>query len=547
MNFKATIANSLWLGSNLPAWMRFQSALNHPAETQKQLLGDYLLKNTGSAYGKAHVFAEIKNYEEFVQRVPLNDYNDLKPWIERIIGGEKQVLTGEAVTHLIPTSGSSGARKLIPFTASLQREFNAAVGPWLIDLLRQFPGIAGGPAYWSVTPITSDAETEDSAVPIGFDADTAYLGGTRQRLASVVMAVPDELRFVKDMDVFRYVTLLCLLRQRELRLVSVWHPSFLSLLLDALPANWQDLLTDIRSGQCQYAEILPPVVRTALKLRPLPERANELSSADPRKPETLWPHLKLISCWGDGYAKFTKADLKHRFPGVFAQSKGLLATEAAMTIPFQGLHPIAVRSHFFEFLDSQGKIQLTHELEENKIYEVVVTTGGGLWRYRLQDQVQVIGFVGKTPSLRFLGRVGNISDRFGEKFSESFVVQAMQEALGESNPLPRFALLAPDEGHASCCYTLYIEGEIQDALAARLDTALQKNPQYAWCRKLGQLKLLRLFKIETSGYEVFITSRLSQGKRVGEIKPCLLSPESGWSRIFSGKYIEETASIPVRR
>ena len=57
------------------------------------------------------------------------------------------------------------------------------------------------------------------------------------------MAVPDELRLVKDMEVFRYVTLLCLLRQRELRLISVWHPSFLTLLVDALSTNWQELLT----------------------------------------------------------------------------------------------------------------------------------------------------------------------------------------------------------------------------------------------------------------------------------------------------------------
>ena len=179
-------------------------------------------------------FAATKN---FAKRVPLMDYEDFEPWIERIRRGEANVLTREPVTRLVPTSGSTGARKLIPFTAGLQREFNAAIGPWLIDLLRQSPGIASGPAYWSVTPVMGNAEPEDSAVPIGFDADTAYLGGTRQRLANVVMAVPDELRFIKDMEVFRYVTLLCLLHQRELRLISVWHPSFLSLLLDVSAGN----------------------------------------------------------------------------------------------------------------------------------------------------------------------------------------------------------------------------------------------------------------------------------------------------------------------
>ena len=114
----------------------------------------------------------------------------------------------------------------------------------------------------------ADAETAVSEIPIGFDADTAYLGGTRQRLASAVMAVPDALRLIKSVEIFRYVTLLCLLRQRELRLISVWHPSFLTLLLDALPASWDALLADIGNGSCKYASSVSPVVREALKLAP---------------------------------------------------------------------------------------------------------------------------------------------------------------------------------------------------------------------------------------------------------------------------------------
>src|SRR2546426_7503148 len=108
----------------------------------------------------------------------------------RIRQGEANVLTHAPVTHLIPTGGSTGARKLIPFTAGLQREFNAAIGPWLVDLQRQSPGVIGGPAYWSVTPALPDTTAEESAVPIGFDSDAAYLGGTRRRLAEAVLAVP---------------------------------------------------------------------------------------------------------------------------------------------------------------------------------------------------------------------------------------------------------------------------------------------------------------------------------------------------------------------
>jgi len=533
MKLTAAIANSLWLASNLPALVRFREALNHPAETQMHLLRGYLARNANTVFGKIHGFAGIKNYEDFAQRVPLNEYDDLKRWIERIQRGENRVLTSEPVTHFIPTSGSSGARKLIPFTTGLRREFSRAIGAWTADLCRRHPAAALGPAYWSISPAIQVEPAETSAVPIGFDDDSAYLGGARKRFVDTAMAVPSELRLVSDLEQFRYLTLLCLLREDDLRLISVWHPSFLSLLLDALPACWKSLLQDIERGGCRYSDSLPPTVLRALKLRRLPRRARQLRNGTPANPETVWPRLKIISCWGDGHAGFVKAGLERRFPSAFVQSKGLLATECITTIPFADSYPLAINSHFFEFLDGRGRICLARDLKKNGIYEVVVTTGGGLWRYRLRDQVEVTGFVGRTPALRFRGRAGNISDRFGEKLSEHFVAHAIQQAIGTALT-PRFALLAPDEDHLGCRYTLYVEGDVQTGIGERLDKLLCANPGYAWCRKLGQLQPLRVFKIKAGGYAAFAARELSRGKRLGEIKPCSLSSESDWSKHFQG-------------
>lgn len=507
--------------------------MQRPEVAQNLLLKNYIERNKQTAFGRAHDFNSIHSYEDFKQRVPLMSYEDLEPWIERIRCGEVDVVTSEPVTRFVPTSGSTGARKLIPFTNGLQREFNAAIGPWLMDLLRQSPGIAGGPAYWSVTPVAGKAEDEESAVPIGFDADTAYLGGNRQRLARAVMAVPAELRLVKDIEVFRYVTLLCLLRQRDLRIISVWHPSFLTLLLEALPANWQALLTDIRAGKCKHANALPTAVRDALKRHPLPRRANELFAADPQKPETLWPQLEMVSCWGDASAGFAAAGLKKLFPNVKLQPKGLLATEALVTIPFDGLYPVAVRTHFFEFIDDAGAIHLVHELRQAQTYEVVVTTAGGLWRHRLNDRVQVMGFCGRTPSLRFLGRVGNVSDLFGEKLSEMFVTEAIQETLASLNTAINFVLLAPDEDILGSRYTLYFEGRPPGQLADLIDRALRRNPHYDYCRDLGQLLPVRLFAIAERGYESYSKRQSALGFRLGDIKPTFLSRTAGWSHIFT--------------
>jgi len=330
--------------------------------------------------------------------------------------------------------------------------------------------------------------------------------------------------------------LLRLLRCRDLRLISVWHPSFLSLLLDTLPQQWTNLLSDIERGTCRVANAFPPEAQSCLPRIPHRRRAKELLAANPLEPETLWPELRVISCWGDGAATLAIADLRRRFPNVLLQQKGIIATEAFVTLPF-GLHqPLAISSHFFEFIDSAGRVLLPEELREGEEYEVAVTTGGGLWRYRLGDRVVVNGWIEKTPSLQFLGRNGNVSDRFGEKLSETFVAEVMREIFSNDAARPQFALLAPDEDSTGCCYTVYVEGTPQIDWAETFECALRRNPHYAYCRDLGQLLPLRIFIIARQGYEIFAQRLVAQGARLGEIKPAVLSNLSGWSKFFVGNY-----------
>ncbi|MCI0743769.1 MAG: GH3 auxin-responsive promoter family protein [Verrucomicrobia subdivision 3 bacterium] len=522
MNLAAAIANSLWVASNVPAILRFEYALTSPTETQSGLLRRYLKQNAPCAYGRAHDFARIRSYEEFARRVPLISYDDIEPWIERIKRGERRVLTTDAVTHLVPTSGSTGSRKLIPFTGGLQQEFGCAIGPWLADLTRSHPTVLLGPAYWSITPAIEPAETQSCGIPIGFSDDVRYLSAAKAWLARRVVIAPNRFAPATDVEEFRYRTLVCLLKERDLRLISVWHPSFLTLLLEALPRYWNRLLAEICKTQNR--------------------RASELKQSDPERPSTIWPRLQVVSCWGDGAAALAIGDLRRYFPGALVQPKGLMATEAFVTIPFRGLLPLAVRSHFFEFIAEDGRVRLAHDLRKGEKYEVVVTTAGGLWRYRLRDSVQATGFVGSTPSLRFLGRIGNVSDVCGEKLSEAFATRAVQEALGTCAARPRFALLAPDKDEAGWRYTLYVEGPMP-AIAETLDACLRQNPQYAYCRELGQLLPVRMFAIDKHGYEIFVSRHLAQGMRLGDIKPACFSRLIGWSEFFSGKYIQDKSVL----
>ncbi len=523
----ARFATGLWTFGNQPRRRRFERALRDPGTVQRRLLKDYLRRNAGTVFGRRHDFAEIDSVAAWQRRVPLALYDDYQSLIERVRRGEPGLLTTEPVTRLVPSSGSTAARKLVPYTRGLLRELGAAIGPWIVDLHRRRPGLSRGRAYWSISPIEPE-DADASSIPIGFDDDSAYLGGFFQRLVDRTLAVPGKVRHLRDVEAFRYATLLHLLRARDLTLISVWHPSFLTLLLEPLTRRWDELLAEIAGRATPESPVTPS--------RPDRRRAAELERLGPESPAALWPRLEVISCWADGHAAGPAAELAESFPGVAIEPKGLIATEAFVSLPFAGARPAAVCSHFFEFLDDHNRPHLVDQLVDGGEYSVVVTTAGGLYRYRLQDRVKVDGHLGATPCLRFLAKEDRISDRAGEKLSEGHVAGVFDRLLPATDLGVRFAMLAPDDGG----YTLYLETRSPPTpgLATRLEAGLAENPHYRHCVELGQLAPVRLFRVTGDAHHVYLDHRRRSGQRLGDVKPAALSPEDGWSRRFDGCYLD---------
>lgn len=531
MKLLASLANTLWLAGGRRASRRFAAALANPETTQDAVLRAQLAKAVGSHYGKEHDFGAIHTYADFAQRVPLATYQELAPYIERIRRGEANVLGSEKVTHLVPTSGSTGARKLIPFTRSLSRAFDAAVAPWMHDLVRARPGIRYGPAYWSVSPLAGEGEEGPSAVPIGFADDAEYLGRAIARLLGKVFAVPSSARLVREADAFWPLVLLALLRQRELRLISVWHPTFLELLVGAAEEHWSDLLAVIESGANPWIGALPAEARPAWKQGKQKDRAAELRRLGKNEWPRWWPRLEVVSSWGDQAAQGGWQRITARVPGVLVQPKGLLATEAVVTVPIGEQFPLAVTSHFFEFLDSEGEVRRAQELERGRHYEVVVSNGGGLWRYRLGDLVECCGHLAATPTLRFLGRAGNVSDLRGEKLAEPFVAEALR-SLWQGRSIPSVATLRAWEEGKTAGYELLLSNENRaessEEIAAKLEQALRANPHYEIARRLGQLEPLRVVLVGFEEAEaLFREAQSSGGLRLGDIKPKVLVQRPG--------------------
>lgn len=114
---------------------------------QTEYLMRLLKKNSRSLYGRKYDFQSIRSYEEFAGRVPLAVYEDFEPYINAIAAGEEQVLTEESVILLELTSGSSGSRKLIPYTKTLKKEFQRGIKPWLYDIYSNVKNVDSGKSY----------------------------------------------------------------------------------------------------------------------------------------------------------------------------------------------------------------------------------------------------------------------------------------------------------------------------------------------------------------------------------------------------------------
>jgi len=534
------VAQGTWWASCLPGWHRFRQALGRPAATQDQLLARLVSHHEDTAFGREHHFAKIRSMAQYRDHVPTRSWEDLTPWLERTWAGEENVITPAdrrgRITLFEPSSGSTSATKWVPCTPGLLGEFQAGIAPWIFDLFRQHPSLQGGSAYWSVSPSLSEIRATDGGTPIGFDEDAAYLGGGRQALVNRVLCVPGAVKGLKDLGNFRYATLLHLLAAADLRLISVWSPTFLTVLLSDLAAHWEALLTDLEQGTLTPPA---PLAQPVPSPQAAPGRAQALAESGPNNLRAVWPHLQLISCWTDAAAARHLAPIEAAFPGVAIQPKGLLATEAFVSLPFQGAHPLALTSHVLEFERDDGSVVGPGELEDGQEAAVIVSTSGGLFRYRLGDRIRVDGFVGKTPSIRFLGKVDKTSDLCGEKLHEAFV-DATLSALWKAHALsPRFAMLAPCQSGDRLGYALYLEiDSVPEGLAAALEERLRQNFHYEHCVQVGQLDPVRIVAVHGDGWQAFYASCQNRGQKAGDVKPSALDLREGWSECFSGETLQ---------
>ncbi|MBN8600978.1 MAG: GH3 auxin-responsive promoter family protein [Planctomycetes bacterium] len=543
--------NQGWYWLSRAEGQRFRNSTRNVHNTQVRLLKAILQRNRDSEYGRRYRFADVQTVGAYRSQVPIINYDALQDYVGRILRGEKKLLTEGDVERLVPTGGSSGGSKLIPYTAMLKRDFQRAVATWVSSTFQVCPAAMTGPAYWSITPMGKPLVSTNSCVPVGFESDSEYLGGWSRWFAERLLLPPQQVSRLDHIDDARYANLFFLLASPSLALISVWSPTFLLSMLNQLPA-WIDRIgRDLCDGQIRFPQSEGSARSAGWKIKRDSSRANQLvewfsrygGSAD--FIQRCWPKLALVSCWGDGNSAPYFKQLEKLFPSVCMQRKGLLATECVVSFPSgeDGRSSLAIRSHFFEFapIKSDGtvdysSVHLADELRVGTQYRVIVTTNGGLYRYDLGDVVEVIGFEADCPQLCFVGRMEAISDLVGEKLNETHVRSTLEKVLSDFSAEQELHLVVYQEV-PELHYVLLLSADTtlvtdrRQQLATALDERLRSNPQYDLARSVGQLACIDVRILPERGRELwakFETWQSGLGKRVGDMKVSVLDYRGTW-------------------
>ncbi|MEM7369602.1 MAG: GH3 auxin-responsive promoter family protein [Bacteroidota bacterium] len=476
-------ANRIWIYSQFRAYKQFLRSCKSVIPSQEQKLAGYLSANADTLFGKEYGFASMRGYGDFARQLPIQEWEDIQPWVERISKGEKAVLTADTVLAFEETSGSTSASKLIPYTSKLKQEFETGIAPWMVGLYRSHPSAFDGPSYWSISPATKQVSHTTSGIPIGLEDDTEYFSPLTRYLLKNILAIPGEIKNIGDPHQFYLQTLVHLLSQERLSFVSVWSPSFCLQLDQFLQDHIENILARLHQQKGLSAQ-----------------RMRQLNSLLGRRFcwKDLWPDLSVVSCWTDAQSSLYIPALQKRIgQEVPIQAKGLLATEGICSIP---LHPqyapvLTIQSHFYEFRQVEsGDIFRAHELTDGQLYELILTTAGGLYRYATGDLIEINGFFYQAPCFRFVGRK-KVSDLVGEKLSDYQVNEAIQKIFGAYLEEIRCLFLYPRIRSGKSTYVLFLEPRHARQLSVdpvsllpAFEQALAANPYFAQAIQLGQLQ-----------------------------------------------------------
>lgn len=542
----------------------FEEATNEPAKAQEKILLEFVRRNQRSEYGRRYGFSDIKTVEDFRSQVPISNYENIRPSIDRMIAGERGILTSDETVFFSTTSGTTSKPKLIPETRYSQRKKAEVLNLWSYYICRDHPDLFDGKVLAVVSP---EIEGYTSAgIPFGAESGRGY----RSLLGAIthLYALPKEILEIPDYESRYYVILRIGIEERNITNIATLTPGTLLLLVRRLEAYKERIVKDIRTGSIDRAIDMPSDTRKMLSrgLHPNSRRADELQSifeSGGLYIRKIWPNLKLLECWKGGSAGYYLSDISKQFGNTPVRDIGYLSSEARCSIVMDDSGPdgvLAIQSNFYEFIPKEDahkekkRLLLCDQLEKGKEYFIIVTTPGGLCRYDIDDIVRVTGFMNKTPRIEFVQKGVHAASIAGEKLYEAHVNNAVSGALARIGSSAEFFTATVDLGKPPR-YAILIEMKTKPP-QAQLHELLRliekglslQNKEYADRQDAGLLGPAVLKILRNGEHERFMAKRIRDGAHDSQFKLPELSSDPAFQANFAVEEVisnEDTHRIPA--
>ncbi|MCP2726911.1 GH3 auxin-responsive promoter family protein [Limnofasciculus baicalensis] len=540
---------------------RFVQKTYHTEAAQEHFLLKLLQNHQDTELGRLYGLRDIKTINQFCDRVPILPYSSYEPYTNRIFQGEPNILTPDPVVYINLTSGSTGAKKLIPVTKRFQnslKQANLASMGFLADALsnkkRKFGKLL----------LTNSVELL-GRTPGGIEYGAASVGVLRMGkfLYEQIFTNPFETLLPNDSLVRHYICLLFALCNRNLRGVIANFPMLVLRICDYLERYGEELIIDLEKGTiANWLDLEPELIsRLQSKLIANPLRAKELrhilNSEGRLTPKFIWPNLSFVATARGGTSDF----YFERFPSYFGDTPVFGAVYSSAEATFS-IYPdldadgsiLAIESGFFEFIpEDQWEAEnpqtlLPTEVKVGEYYRLLVTNYSGFYRYDIGDVVEVVGFYNTAPLIVFRYRRGGILSATTEKTTEYHVTQVMEDLQKEFGVFLEDFCITLSENIVEPYYLVNIElrpGEKIDnpqSFIASFEVKLKEaNMSYSVKRPNNFISPPRLRILAAGSFAIVRQRQLAKGVPDSQLK---FPHISGDREFLAGLVVEREVMLP---
>ncbi len=444
-----------------------------PIETQEKVFHQLIKEAKNTSFGLDHQFAKIKSYADFKKQIPIRDYEDLKPYIDRVVAGEKNVLWDDKPLYFAKTSGTTSGTKYIPISKeSMPFHIKAAKQALLMYIAETGKAdfVNGKMIFLQGSPILNEKN----------GIKTGRLSGIAAHF------IPKYLQQNK-------------MPTWETNCIEDWETKVNAIVNETMDED-MSVISGIPSWVQMYFE--------------------KLIEKSEKKVGTLFKNFNLFIYGGVNFEPYRnkfeqligrKVDTIELFPA----SEGFFAFQDSQTA--KGMLLLLNSGMFYEFIPSDEffnknptRISIA-DVQLGVNYVLILNTNAGLWGYNIGDTIQFTSL--KPYRVIVSGRIKHFISAFGEHVIAKEVEHALKYAVKNSkisvNEFTVAPQVTPTDGLPYHEWFIEFENEPDnlEVFAHVIDQDLQQqNPHYFDLISGKVLQPLKVRKVTKNGFQDYMKS-----------------------------------------